>query len=73
MLIVHIFYLGAVVLLYGQPIVAAEELGREVDTPELLYYRSTCLAAGEQISRLMNAVNREESWTPRSWLLMYVP
>jgi hypothetical protein len=70
MLTMHIFYLGAVILLYGQPLVAAEEAGLDVETPEVLHYQSTCLVAGEQISRFMNAVNSTPSRTPQTWILM---
>jgi hypothetical protein len=71
LLLVHIFYLGAIILLYGQPLLAAENVGgRDVDTPELSSHRTTCLVAGEQISKLMHAINGSQSWTPRSWVLM---
>jgi hypothetical protein len=70
MLIVHIFYLGTVILLYGRPLVAAEESGRDIETPEVQNYRSTSLVAGEQISRLMTVINSSSSWTSRNWLLM---
>ncbi len=70
MFIAHIFYLGTVVLLYGQPLVAAEESGRDVETPEVQHYRSTSLVAGEQISRLMNVINSSSPCTSRNWFLM---
>jgi len=71
LLIAHIFYLGAVISLYGQPLVVAEQTGRGLDNSELAQHRSTCLVAGEQISRLMHAVNGSQAWSPRSWTVIY--
>jgi hypothetical protein len=71
LLLVHILYLGAVILLYGQPLVAAEQAGgRHFETSEVASHRSTCLIAGEQISKLMYALNGSQAWMPRSWVLM---
>ena len=70
LLVTHIFYLGAVILLYGQPLVTAEHTGGDVYTSEMLHHRHTCLVAGEQISQLLNAVNGSQACAPRSWLVM---
>lgn len=73
MLIVHVFYLGSVILLYSQPLMAAENSARGyVETLDLQQYRSTCLTAGEQIARLLSVVTGNETWAPRCWLIMYV-
>lgn len=70
LLIAHIFYLGAITLLYGQPLVVAEQAGRDLMLTDLAHHRNTCMQAGEQMSKLMNAVNDGQGWTPRSWTVL---
>jgi hypothetical protein len=70
LLIAHIFHLGAMILLCGQPLVVAEQTGRDLISIDLAHNRNTCMLAGEQISKLMNAVNDGQGWTPRSWTVL---
>ncbi len=75
MCMVHILYLGAVILLYRQLVVAADEdqqsgqwtLG--VDQKELHKYQAGCEMAAQQVARVLNVVDINGYCTLRCWLL----
>ncbi|KIW02589.1 uncharacterized protein PV09_06039 [Verruconis gallopava] len=71
MLVVHIIYLGAMMLLYGQSLSSAHEPDGKTDNPEMVNHRAICLVAGEQISGLIKTISSSQSWSPWSFFHIY--
>ena len=74
MLMVHVMYLGAVILLYRQFLVAADEdqqvgqwtLG--VNQGDLHKYQAGCEMAAQQVARILSVVDLNGYCTSRCWL-----
>lgn len=75
MLMVHILYLGAVILLYRQLLVAADEdqqAGRwtlGVNQRELHKYQAGCEMAAQQVARVLSVVDLNGYCTSQCWLI----
>jgi hypothetical protein len=75
MLMVHILYLGAVILLYRQLLVAADT-DREtrqwtlaITERDVARYQAGCEMAAQQVARVLGVVKLEVYCTLRCWLL----
>lgn len=73
MLMVHILYLGAVILLYRQLLVAAD-IGRDsgqlaIPEREIAKYQAACEMAAQQVARVLGVVKFDGYCTLRCWLI----
>ncbi|KAF2871482.1 hypothetical protein BDV95DRAFT_628681 [Massariosphaeria phaeospora] len=79
-LMLHIMYLGALILLYRQTLVATAEKqlteGETYDldlssTEDAKRYRDECGVAAQSISRLLSLIKFDGTLTKRCWLIIY--
>ncbi|KAF2683047.1 hypothetical protein K458DRAFT_49822 [Lentithecium fluviatile CBS 122367] len=78
-LMVHIMYLGALILLYRQLLVAAAEtqltdgVAMAITLPpdDAQIYRNECAMAGQQIARILQLISFDGTLTKRCWIIIY--
>ncbi|KAF2634026.1 hypothetical protein P280DRAFT_464278 [Massarina eburnea CBS 473.64] len=78
-LMVHIMYLGALILLYRQLLVATAERqptdgvswNLHLTTADVKRYRNECAMAGQQIARILGLMSFDGTLTRRCWLIIY--
>ncbi|CAO2650078.1 Nn.00g013700.m01.CDS01 [Neocucurbitaria sp. VM-36] len=78
-LMVHIMYLGALVLLYRQLLVATAETQLADGTAcnpnfsisDARRYRNDCAVAAQQIARILSLIDFDGTLTKRCWLIIY--
>ncbi|KAF2278948.1 uncharacterized protein EI97DRAFT_224084 [Westerdykella ornata] len=78
-MMVHIMYLGALILLYRRPLVATAGVRLDADThwdmeftPEdAKRYRNECAVAGQQVAHILHLISIDGSTSRRCWLLIY--
>ncbi|KAF1951514.1 hypothetical protein CC80DRAFT_553167 [Byssothecium circinans] len=78
-LMVHIMYLGALILLYRQLLVATAEKqltdgaawNLDLSAAEVVRYRNECSMAGQQIARILGLISFDGTLTKRCWLIIY--
>ncbi|KAJ4373034.1 hypothetical protein N0V83_003325 [Neocucurbitaria cava] len=78
-LMVHIMYLGALVLLYRQLLVAIAETqladgsayNPNFSTTDARRYRNDCAVAAQQIARILGLIDFDGTLTKRCWLIIY--
>ncbi|KAL6705020.1 hypothetical protein ACN47E_007423 [Coniothyrium glycines] len=76
---VHIMYLGALVLLYRQLLVATAESQQtsgaaqnpSFSPSEIRAYRDECALAAQQISRLLELISFDGTLTKRCWIIIF--
>ncbi|USP78958.1 hypothetical protein yc1106_06232 [Curvularia clavata] len=77
---VHIMYLGALVLLYRQLLVAAAsaQLGDEttstlnnISADDVKMYRRECATAAQNIARMLGLISFDGTLTTRCWIIIY--
>lgn len=75
---VHIMYLGALVLLYRQLLVATVETqltdgaawNLDLSTGDARKFRNECAVAGQQIARILRLISFDGTLTKRCWIMM---
>ncbi|KAF2439468.1 hypothetical protein P171DRAFT_123151 [Karstenula rhodostoma CBS 690.94] len=78
-LMVHIMYLGAVILLYRQLLVATAEMqltdgtswDLDLSVADAKRYRNECALAGQQVARILRLISFDGTLTTRCWLVIY--
>lgn len=79
-LMVHIMYLGALILLYRQSLVAAAEAQLasngdkwtlDMSVQEIKKYRVECAIAAQQMARILGLISFDGTLTKRCWLIIY--
>ncbi|KAJ4299067.1 hypothetical protein N0V90_004311 [Kalmusia sp. IMI 367209] len=78
-LMVHIMYLGAIILLYRQLLVATAETqltdgaawDLDLSIEDAKRYRNECAMAGQQVARLLRLISFDGTLTKRCWLIIY--
>ncbi|KAL1610178.1 hypothetical protein SLS60_001843 [Paraconiothyrium brasiliense] len=78
-LMVHIMYLGAVILLYRQLLVATAETqltdgaawDLNLSIEDAKRYRNECALAGQQVARILRLISFDGTLTKRCWLIIY--
>ncbi|KAH5132671.1 hypothetical protein HBI73_084470 [Parastagonospora nodorum] len=78
-LMVHIMYLGALVLLYRQLLVATAETqltdgaawNTNITESEARGYRDECAMAAQQMARILNLISYDGTLTRRCWIIIY--
>ncbi|ORY11682.1 hypothetical protein BCR34DRAFT_483669 [Clohesyomyces aquaticus] len=78
-LMVHIMYLGAVLLLYRQLLVAAAETSLtdgaswnlDLAEGEVARYKNECAMAASQMARILSLISFDGTLTKRCWLTIY--
>ncbi|KAH9875665.1 hypothetical protein IAQ61_003129 [Plenodomus lingam] len=78
-LMVHIMYLGALVLLYRQLLVATAEAQltdgaaahSNFSADDARIYRSECATAAQQIARILKLISSDGTLTRRCWIVIY--
>ncbi|KAF2267758.1 hypothetical protein CC78DRAFT_47047 [Lojkania enalia] len=78
-LMVHIMYLGALILLYRQLLVAAMETQltdgaawtSDIPVDDAKRYRNECALAAQQVSRIMRLISFDGTLTKRCWIMIY--
>lgn len=74
----QIMYLGALVLLYRQLLVATAETqltdgaawNTNISESEARFYRDECAVAAQQMARMLNLISFDGTLTRRCWLIM---
>lgn len=74
----QIMYLGAVILLYRQLLVATAEMqltdgaawDSNLSIEDAKRYRNECALAGQQIARILSLISFDGTLTKRCWLIM---
>ncbi|KAH7093709.1 hypothetical protein FB567DRAFT_610283 [Paraphoma chrysanthemicola] len=78
-LMVHIMYLGALVLLYRQLLVATAETqltdgaswNSNISVLDANRYRDECAVAAQQMARILGLISFDGTLTKRCWLIIY--
>jgi len=78
-LMVHIMYLGALILLYRQLLVATAEMQltdgaavpADFSMADVHRYRNECATAAQQIARLLKLIHYDGTLTKRCWIIIY--
>ncbi|KAF2030255.1 hypothetical protein EK21DRAFT_112174 [Setomelanomma holmii] len=78
-LMVHIMYLGALVLLYRQLLVATAETqltdgaawNTDISVNDAHRYRDECAVAAQQMARILGLISFDGTLTRRCWLIIY--
>ncbi|KAF2998271.1 hypothetical protein E8E13_006740 [Curvularia kusanoi] len=78
-LMVHIMYLGAVILVYRQSLVAAAESqltdgasnNPSFSSNDVRHYQTECAIAGQTIARILRLISFDGTLTRRCWLIIY--
>ncbi|KAF1941154.1 hypothetical protein EJ02DRAFT_210547 [Clathrospora elynae] len=78
-LMVHIMYMGALVLLYRQMLVAAAEAQltygatttSSISGEDARKYRDECTVAAQNIARILGLISFDNTLTRRCWLIIY--
>ncbi|RAR05730.1 hmg box protein [Stemphylium lycopersici] len=77
---VHIMYLGALILLYRQLLVAAAEAQltdgtacalNNISADEVKMYRQECTIAAQNIARMLGLISFDGTLTRRCWIIIY--
>ncbi|KAF2492338.1 hypothetical protein BU16DRAFT_620722 [Lophium mytilinum] len=76
----YIIYLGALILLYRQSLIAASQVQSSKDSyrctldlslKEIQNYREECVIAARQIARILGLIDFDGTLTKRCWLIIY--
>ncbi|KAF2475563.1 uncharacterized protein BDR25DRAFT_213998 [Lindgomyces ingoldianus] len=78
-LMVHIMYLGAVLLLHRQLLIAAAQTqltdgalwNFDLSVDEVARYRNECAMAAQQMARILSLISFDGTFTRRCWLIIY--
>ncbi|KAG9185114.1 hypothetical protein G6011_07658 [Alternaria panax] len=79
-LMVHIMYLGALVLLYRQLLVASAEAQlidgtacslNNISVEDVKIYRQECAMAAQNIARMLGLISFDGTLTTRCWIIIY--
>ncbi|KAF2186359.1 hypothetical protein K469DRAFT_573722 [Zopfia rhizophila CBS 207.26] len=79
-LMVHIMYLGAIILLYRQLLVAASEAqlssrneawNLDMSADDVRKYRNECAIAAQQVARILGLISFDGTLTKGCWLIIY--
>ncbi|KAF2020225.1 hypothetical protein BU24DRAFT_135558 [Aaosphaeria arxii CBS 175.79] len=78
-LMVHIMYLGALILVYRQLLIATAETqltdgaawNIDVSVEDAKRYRYECAMAGQQIARILSLISFDGTLTRRCWIIIY--
>ncbi|KAF1983306.1 hypothetical protein K402DRAFT_176946 [Aulographum hederae CBS 113979] len=76
-LMVHVLYLGAITLLYREPLLLAEKRRQSLPSPVpvaqqgVLEYQQRCSMAAQQIARILGLISFDGVMTFRCWLTVY--